>query len=375
MFDRAAREHGHQLIVVESIPCAGACRKSERADIVRFDTSEEANRKDGSPGPSAGPLDVVILDVDSEFGAGIQNLHGFRGDEADVCLIAVTDHVWASKLIPLINEYGLDHCVSKPVTMEALGEAIAHVMRRRAIKNESRVATCEAVAWTRFLETRVTKQSDDAFEAFEDTLRSLVAALDARENESADHSRRVALNCLFFAVALGIDPAEYEAVYYGAFLHDIGKIGISDGVLLKAGRLTAEERRQIESHVDIGAGLLGEIRRLRSVLDIPRYHHERYDGTGYPEGLAGNAIPLPARLFALIDVYDALRSARPYKEAWSHKEALRIIRQGQGRHFDPDLVDRFSEISETTWIKIAGQAGKVLSFTDAMLVCHHAMTG
>jgi len=136
-------------------------------------------------------------------------------------------------------------------------------------------------------------------------------------------------------------------------LHDVGKIAISDSILKKPGRLTQQEFDSMKKHVEFGIGIIERIESEASGTDFLRYakifaeaHHEKWDGSGYPNGLAGNKIPLPGRLMAIADVYDALTSTRPYKEAFSHEEATRIIRKGRGKHFDPVLVDAFELVAD-----------------------------
>ncbi len=171
--------------------------------------------------------------------------------------------------------------------------------------------------WNQRLEEQVRERTAELHAAYEDTLNALVVALDRREHATAGHSRRVAAYCLYLALELGIPDDELENVYHGALLHGIGKIGVPDAVLLKPGKLTAHERRLIEQHIPIGCELLEEIGYLTLALSIPRYHHERHDGLGYAEGLAGDSIPMEAKAFAIIDTYDALRCARvPTKPKW-----------------------------------------------------------
>ena len=134
----------------------------------------------------------------------------------------------------------------------------------------------------------------------------------------------------------------------GAMLHDIGKIGIPDSILLKPGPLTAEERKQIEKHPQFAYDLLYPITYLRPVLDIPYCHHERWDGSGYPRHLRGEAIPLTARIFAVVDVWDALTSDRPYRRAWSEEKALKYIREQSGKQFDPPIVEAFLKFLKET---------------------------
>ncbi|WP_234009291.1 HD-GYP domain-containing protein [Deinococcus sp. NW-56] len=147
---------------------------------------------------------------------------------------------------------------------------------------------------------------------------------------------------------LGLGGQRLEALRQGASLHDIGKLTIPDAVLLKPGKLTPEEWAVMQSHAERGAAIAGRLRGLLpGTLDVIRSHHEKWDGSGYPDGLAGEAIPLAARVFAICDVYDALTQARPYKRAWSHGEALAELQAQSGRHFDPAVVAAFLEIVET----------------------------
>jgi GAF domain-containing protein len=145
---------------------------------------------------------------------------------------------------------------------------------------------------------------------------------------------------------MGIEGAELEGVNTGTLLHDIGKLGVPEYVLLKPGRLTAEEFDKIKKHPEIGAAILDPVEFPWPVLPRCQYHHEKWDGTGYPEGLKGEDIPRIARVMAVADVYDALTSSRPYRQAWSHERAIATIRQDSGTHFDPAVVEAFLEVIE-----------------------------
>ena len=177
--------------------------------------------------------------------------------------------------------------------------------------------------------------------AYEATIEGWSAALDLRDRETEGHTLRVTDMTMRMAAAAGVPKSDLKHIRHGALLHDIGKLGVPDSVLHKPGPLDEEEWAQMRQHPLFAYQLLAPIQYLRQALDIPRYHHERWDGSGYPEGLKGKAIPLAARLFAIIDVYDALTSDRPYRQAWSSKQALDHIRAGAGTHFDPELVEVF----------------------------------
>ena len=162
-----------------------------------------------------------------------------------------------------------------------------------------------------------------------------------RDFETEDHTRRVTELTLRLARRLGLPETDLVNIRRGAQVHDIGKIAIPDEILLKTGTLTDYEWSLMRQHPLIAVEMLRQISMVEPMLVIPRSHHERWDGSGYPDGLAGASIPLAARIFAFADVYDALTSDRPYRRAWSHGEALEHIRKGAGSHFDPLLVPEF----------------------------------
>ncbi|WP_102127352.1 HD-GYP domain-containing protein [Deinococcus planocerae] len=178
--------------------------------------------------------------------------------------------------------------------------------------------------------------------AHEHTLLALGLALEQRDFETQGHTLRVAELSVALARALGLGEEAQELLRRGAYLHDVGKLGIPDTVLLKPGRLTPAERAVIEEHVTIGHSMLERLPFLPvEVLGIVRHHHERWDGTGYPDRLRGEAVPALARLFAVVDVYDALTSARPYKAPWPPERALAELERGAGTQFDPRIVEAF----------------------------------
>ncbi|MGC4042732.1 MAG: HD domain-containing protein [Armatimonas sp.] len=176
------------------------------------------------------------------------------------------------------------------------------------------------------------------------TIRSLALAIDAKDQYTHQHILRVQRYSLAIARELGIDGDELLGLETGALLHDIGKLGVPEYILLKPGKLTPDEFAQIKKHPEIGAAILDPVPFPWPVLPVVKYHHEKWDGTGYPEGLAGEEIPLTARILAVADVYDALTSSRSYRSAWSHERALTVIREGVGTHFDPALVDAFLKV-------------------------------
>jgi diguanylate cyclase (GGDEF)-like protein/putative nucleotidyltransferase with HDIG domain len=176
------------------------------------------------------------------------------------------------------------------------------------------------------------------------TIKSLALAIDAKDQYTHQHIIRVQRYAMATASKLGLSEVELQGLETGALLHDIGKLGVPEYVLLKPGRLTDDEFDKIKKHPEIGAAILDPVEFPWPVLPVVKYHHEKWDGTGYPEGLKGLDIPLTARILAVGDVYDALTSHRSYRNAWTHEKALQVIKEGRGTHFDPQIVDAFLEI-------------------------------
>jgi len=187
---------------------------------------------------------------------------------------------------------------------------------------------------------------DDLKEAYDKTLEGWALALELRDRETEGHTQRVKDLTLLLAEKFGIDAEEREHIKRGALLHDIGKMAIPDSVLLKPGKLTLAERKFMELHPEFARDMLENIDFLLPAMEIPYYHHEKWDGSGYPKNLKGEEIPLAARIFAVVDVWDALTSERPYRSPVAPEEVRRIIREKSGSHFDPKIVDAFLEIED-----------------------------
>ncbi len=275
-----------------------------------------------------------------------------------------------------VNEGRISRFLLKPWEDRHLRAVVADAVRQYEIEFENRRLSDLALQqrqeleqWNRKLEQEILQRSAALYAAHAQTLDALVLALDSRERPTAGHSRRVAVYCLYLAILTNTDPEQWEDIYRGALLHDIGKIGVPDAILLKPGLLTRQERRTMEEHVDNGVAILEKVAYLATATDIPRCHHERYDGTGYPRGLAGDAIPLAARLFAIVDVYDALSSERPYKKAMLHEEAVGVIAGEAGKQFDPELVERFLDVPFAQWRALAEFTDQETRFTQLMVMC------
>ena len=183
--------------------------------------------------------------------------------------------------------------------------------------------------------------------AYDVTIEGLSRALDLRDKETEEHTRRVTEIALKLASALGVAETEMVNLRRGSILHDIGKVAIPDQILFKRGPLLEEEWEIMRRHPDIAVELLSPVTYLTPALDIPHWHHEKWDGTGYPDRLAKEQIPFSARLFAFADVYDALTSERPYRPAWRKRDAIQYIESQSGQHFDPNIMPVFMGLVQT----------------------------
>lgn len=188
----------------------------------------------------------------------------------------------------------------------------------------------------------------DLIRAYDTTLEGWSRALDLRDKETEGHTQRVTEMTLELARAMAIKEEDLVRIRRGALLHDIGKMGIPDSILLKPGALTPEETMIMRQHPIYAYKLLSPIEYLRDSLDIPFHHHEKWDGSGYPLGLQGESIPLAARMFAVVDVWDALVSDRPYRKGWSKEKVREHIQSSSGTHFDPKVVEVFLRLDSVS---------------------------
>jgi HD-GYP domain-containing protein (c-di-GMP phosphodiesterase class II) len=196
--------------------------------------------------------------------------------------------------------------------------------------------------------------SGDLLKGNLELMNVLGCAIAERDSDTNSHNYRVTFYALRLGEAIGLARENIHDLIAGAFLHDVGKIGIRDPILLKPGKLTPEEFEVMKTHVSLGVDILNKSSWLSGARDVVEFHHEQYDGSGYPQGLKGEAIPLNARIFAIVDVFDALTSKRPYKEPWTIAEAIAILERDSGSHFDPQLMKVFVKLAPALYQKISG---------------------
>jgi len=213
--------------------------------------------------------------------------------------------------------------------------------------DQSRKAMLSVIEDQKITEEELKRLTNDLLVAYDSTLQGWSNALELREQETAGHSRRVVELTLKIARAIGIEEENLAYIERGALLHDIGKMGIPDNILLKPGPLSDDEWVIMKKHPIYAYNLLSKIDFLKQAVDIPFSHHERWDGSGYPQGLAGENIPLAARIFAVVDIWDALGSDRPYRPAWKRKDIMKYIQDISGKHLDPGIVNVFLQLMET----------------------------
>ena len=283
---------------------------------------------------------LTITDLKMPVMDGLQLLRHVKARDADAAVIMLTGAGDVRAAVESLKQ-GASDFILKPVNLDQVLLAAERALEHRQLLMERREHQA-------LLEYRVTEATRDLAAAlgklqqtYQTTLEALGSALATREVGTELHSRRVHAYAIALARGHGLPEAEIDALGRGVLLHDIGKIGISDSILLKPGPLTPDEWKVMRSHPEVGRQLLDRIPFLRDAIPVVYHHHERWDGTGYPLGLAGRAIPLGARIFALADAFDAMTFDRPYSKAISMEAARDRIREAAGSHFDPEVVATF----------------------------------
>ena len=286
----------------------------------------EKQMENGDRLEDQGKIDNVELKVKKKNGQILEGL--FSGD-------IIENHGEKSLLTVMVD-------ITERKKLDEIMKANHEELQRLLdVAEESRQALLSVAEDQQIAQEALTKLSEELIYAYDATLKGWSKALELRERETAGHSQRVVEFTMNLAKKFIFDDEELNHIQRGALLHDIGKMGIPDSILLKPGPLNEDEWTIMKQHPVYAYRLLAEIPYLQPALDIPYSHHERWDGSGYPRGLKEKEIPLPARIFAIIDVWDALSSDRPYRPAWDSESVIRYIKEQSGKQFDPAVVEEF----------------------------------
>lgn len=218
------------------------------------------------------------------------------------------------------------------------------------------------------------KLSDDLLKGNLELMNVLGCAIAERDTDTNNHNYRVTYYALRLGETLGLSRGDIRNLITGAFLHDVGKIGIRDPILLKPGKLTPQEFEIMETHVSLGVDILSKSSWLSGARDVVEFHHEKFDGSGYPQGIKGKAIPLNARIFAIADVFDALTSKRPYKDSWALDDAISMLKQDSGSHFDPQLVNTFVSLAPALYHEVSGMKEHQMVTMLQRRIAHHFLS-
>jgi putative two-component system response regulator len=283
-----------------------------------------------------GEISVVLADIVIPEKSGLELVAKIKESHSAVAVILVAGGEDRKKVIQFMKA-GAYGSVAKPLDQDEVTLHVAHAVERSRLLLASQQTHTNGHA------------SVGIGRREENTILRLVWAAECRDEATGDHIRRMGLYAGALAEALGWDPQSVEDIRLAATMHDIGKIGVADGILLRAERLTSEEFSVLKRHTEMGARILegSDIPMLQMARDIAMCHHERWDGSGYSQGLAAEEIPESARIVAILDVYDALSHSRVYRPAHPEDEVTAIMADGRGKHFDPRIFDVFLEVKPT----------------------------
>lgn len=330
-----------------------------------FHSATASNGEEALVALQRGQFDAVISDLHMPGISGMELLTEVRRCYPHLAFL-VTTGVDDVDVGVRAMRCGADDYLVKPLFENAVIASLESALHKRQLEKQ-------VEHYRQHLEEMVTErtaQLQDALEqiesGYEDTLQALGAAIDLRDNETAGHSRRVCRYSLEIAKTMGWPDRQLESLARGAYLHDIGKLGIPDGILLKPGPLTEGERKLMQQHVQIGFDVVKDIPFLADAAEIILMHHERYDGGGYPRGLKGKDILPGARIFAIADTLDAITSDRPYQRASSFESARDTIRRLSGSHFDPQAVNVFLNLREEIWPTIARNQRQIAGLSQQL---------
>lgn len=343
----ASRQHrAARVLVVDDEPAA--CKLLSIILQPDYSCATASNGSDALAAMQRERIDAVISDLQMPGMSGMDLLLAARRHQPHVAFLVTTGVDDVDVGVQAMRS-GADDYLVKPLLENVVRASLERALHKRHLEQqvENYRQHLEEMVVDRTQQLRETLQQVER--SYEDTLRALGAAIDLRDSETEGHSQRVCHYAVEMARAMGWPGQQIQNLSRGAYLHDIGKLGIPDGILLKPGPLTPDERVTMQTHVQIGFELVKGIPFLSTAADIVLMHHERYNGSGYPCGLKGNDILPGARIFAIADSFDAITSDRPYRRASSFEFGRKTIHRESGRLFDPQAVDVFLNLPTESW--------------------------
>lgn len=289
--------------------------------------------------------DCVLSDIHMPGMSGVDLLRRIKLQNPDLAVILVTGAPDIDAALEAMR-LGADDHLSKPLNLAALEMTVDRALEKKRLIEENREYQRNLESMVKERTKQLSDANDDLRRLFTGSMKALAQALEAKDEYTQGHSARVAEESVNIARRLSLSDAEIQRIWLAGYLHDIGKIGISEAVLNKPGKLNEEEWDLIKQHPVVAGKILGPIPELSDIIDIIVHHHERYDGSGYPDGLEGSSIPLGARILTVADAYDALTSRRSYREALARDEAYRILEDAGGTQFDPVIMRTFLDLKQ-----------------------------
>lgn len=302
---------------------------------------------------TSGHFDIAVLDIKLPDGDAFRLLDEYPHLPEEAVVIIMSGVGELDNAVQALRR-GVEDFISKPFTIPTFVERLGVAVARWQSRTRTRFYQAELEDLVKTMGAKLLVSDRMIDSVYDETVRALGAALNLRDPETEEHCRRVSTNSVILARSMGFQQTRLKRLQWGSYLHDIGKIGVPENILSKPATLTKEEMDLIRLHPVLGYRMVSNIEFLRGSTDVILYHHERYDGTGYPHGLRGKQIPIAARIFAVIDTMDAMLYDRPYRQATGYDEVVTELRRESGKQFDLAVVTEFRKIPEHVWKRAIG---------------------